>query len=116
VAVRARLALLEAGREEEVQLLVGEPWRGEERCDLHPVAAIQPRLLGELALRRGERLLPLLDQPSRELEDVATGRDALLADERDVIVAVDGDDRDRGIVDDDIALVAPLDTEDRPFV
>ena len=48
----AALALLEARRDEQVDLLVGEAGRGEERRHLHPLAAVQAGLLAQLALRR----------------------------------------------------------------
>ena len=112
--VRLGLALLETIRDEHRHALVDEAGRRPERRELAPAATVQTRLLAQLALRRRQRLFSLVDEPCRELEQLATGRHAALAHEHDALLGVEGDDRDRvGRVGD---LVAVLDERPRSGV
>src|SRR5919204_250937 len=81
--------------------------RREERCCERPVAAGEPRLLFELALRGRERLFIGLARAGREFEQVPARGLTQLADERRVPVGLDGEDRDRAGMVDDLALVLP---------
>ena len=78
--------------------------------------AVQARLLGQLAVRGLERRLPVVDEPGRQLEQARIDRDAPLAHEREPVVTVDRDDRSDRSMNDDIAALAPFDTEDRSLV
>ena len=104
--VGARLALDDIARDEEVDALGAEPRRDVDARAALPLAAAEPRLLLELAPRRPLRLLPLVDLPGRDLEEIAACRSAELADEDDVAVPVDGNDRDRVDAVDDLEVLA----------
>src|SRR5919204_803508 len=87
--------------------LVAEARRREERCCERPVAAGEPRLLFELALRGRERLFIGLARAGGEFEQVPARGLTELADERHVPVGLEGEDRDRAGMVDDLALVLP---------
>src|SRR6266536_6333067 len=57
VALQALFAFLDALGEEHVHQLPAEAGRRPERRGVSPVAAAEPRLFGELALRRRQGLL-----------------------------------------------------------
>ena len=92
------------GGEEEVDLLVGEAGRGEERAERLPVGGLLADLLGELALGGLQRVLALLvELAGGDLEQVGDAdRLARLADEPE-LVAVEHDDADRAGVVDELA-------------
>src|SRR5207253_7096617 len=98
-------AALDALGDVQRHALPAEAGRRPERRHLVPLAAAQTRLLLELALRRRERLLALVDRACRHLDELLARRLAQLSHEDDVVVPVDGDDRDRARVFDDLALV-----------
>src|SRR4051794_414308 len=110
-----RLPALEAGGEEEIHALVAEAGCREEGRKLLPRAAVETGFLAQLALRRLERHLPLVDHPGRQLEQLAARGNALLTDQHDP-VAVQGDDRHRRPVDDDVLPLDPVDAEHRPLI
>jgi hypothetical protein len=95
----------EAGREEEVDLLVGEAGRGEERAERLPVLGLLADLLGQLALGGLQRLLALLvELAGGQLEQVRhADRLARLPHQPDPLAVV-GDDADGARVRDEIAL------------
>src|SRR5215213_7803105 len=126
VVVDLRLGVREPRGEVDVALLVREAGRGVEGHEVLPVLGGLADLLGELALGRRERLLPLHVELARgQLEQVGQpDRLARLAHEVDALAVV-GDDPDGALVADDVArdLVAVLvaerlrpDGEDLPLV
>ena len=115
-SLRARLTRLEAGREEEMQLLVGEAGRREERRQHFPIATAKPGLLDQLPLRSLEWRFTPVDEPGRELEYRRVDRHAVLAHQGDLVAPVDRHDRGDRSVDDDVAALSVLDAEDRPLV
>src|SRR5581483_3840068 len=109
VLLRLRLAGVDVLGEEQVHLLAAEARRRPEGRELRPRPAAQAALLAQLALRTRERLLPVLADARRQLEQRLARGLAELRDEPDLVLAVDGDDRDGLGVLDDLALVrAPL--------
>ena len=103
--LRALADVGDAGREEEVDLLVGEAGRGVEPAERLPVGRLLADLLGELALGGRERVLPLLvELAGGDLQQVReTDGLARLADEPQ-LVAVEHHDPDGAGVRDDLAL------------
>src|SRR5207248_4294781 len=102
---RPRLPLLDALRDEEPHPLAAEAGRRVEGGELAPRAAPQARLLLELAPRGREGLLAFLERPRRKLQQLLARRLPQLAHERHPLLRVDGDDRHRARVLDDLALV-----------
>src|SRR5580765_3031980 len=105
VLVGARVACLDALGEEQMHPLTTEPRRRPERRHKPPVPAVEARLLCELATGRLRRLLTLLERSRRQLHHQLPRRLTLLADERDVPLAVDRDHCDRARMLDDLPLV-----------
>src|SRR5215213_2637089 len=99
------LSAFEVLRDEEVHLLVEESGRREVCPETSPPAAAEPDLFLELALRRVERILPVVDLARRELDQFAPRRLARLPHEHDAAV-VDRDDRRRPRMLDDFAITA----------
>src|SRR4051794_14351629 len=85
-----------------------------------PLTAAEARLLSELPLRRHERLLALVHRSRRKLQELFARRLAQLANENDVVFRIDGHDRNRAWMFDDLALVIapPLerDVDELPVV
>ena len=101
--------------------LGGEPGRGPEPAEQLPRPGPVAGLLLELAARGEVRVLdravgPLVERAGRDLEQGAFGRAPVLADEQDVIVGIDGDDRHGTGMAGDVARgtrpVGPLDRVD----
>src|SRR3989441_278539 len=101
-ALWGRVAAFQPARDEEVDPLVAEARRRVDACGLEPLAAVQSRLLAQLAPGRTQRVLPAVDVPGGEFEQLRPGARPFLADERQLPVAVDRDDRHRGAVHDDL--------------
>src|SRR3569833_1116474 len=99
-------AWLDAGGEVERHVLADEAGRrpaGDQRA---PLAADEPALLLELPLRRLQGILPVLARAGRQLEQFLARGLAPLPDKPDLPLRVDGDDRDRaGMVDDLLAVL-----------
>src|SRR3954466_7353116 len=66
----ARLAGFEGRRQEQMDALVGEAGRGEERRELPPLTTVQAGLFGQLATRSLERRLISVDESGRQFEQV----------------------------------------------
>src|SRR5262249_16732050 len=109
VALRFPLRLRNAFGEIDADELVAEARCREERgCEV-PVATEKARLLLELSLGRRKRLLASLARAGGKVEQPLPRRLAELAHERYVPASLDGDDRNRARVADDLAVVvAPL--------
>ena len=104
VLVRLGLGVRQPRREVDVDLLVAEAGRGVVGVQVLPVLGRLADLLGQLALGRLERLLPLDVELARgDLEQVGhADRLARLADEVDPLAVV-RDHADRALVADDLA-------------
>src|SRR5579872_2129162 len=105
VGLGLRLALVDVGRKEDVHLLAHEAGRSPQHRTAAPVAAAEAGFLLQLALRTRERGLTRFERTGWELEQLAPRRLAQLAPEHDALVAVDGHDRHRARVLDDLAVV-----------
>jgi hypothetical protein len=112
--LRSCVALLEVCCDEQVDLLVREARRREERRDLHPLPAMKAGLLAELAPRALERRLSVLAQAGGQLEHLPAHRGPRLTDEGHLALA-DGNDRHGIVVLDDLQAVLADDVEDPSF-
>ena len=93
-----------AGQVHPVEL-VGEPRRVVEGDEELPSLGREADLLGQLALGARHRILAVdVELARRELDKDRVERGAVLADDDGAVVVVDGDDRDRAGVVDDVAL------------
>src|SRR4051812_42860493 len=104
VDLRALVDVGDAGGEEEVDLLVREAGRGEERAERLPVGGLLADLLRQLTLGRGQRVLALFVELARgDLEQVGDAdRLARLADEPQLVV-IEDDDADGARMGDELA-------------
>lgn len=100
----------QVGGQVEVHQLAGEAGSRPEGAQLPPGRGPVAGLLLELATRRELRVLDRagrrvdVERPGRDLEQDTARRRAVLADQEDLVVGIDRDDRDGTRMTGDIAL------------